>query len=47
MNKLYSELLKIIEPRLLGDFCGYNEEAQAFDIVLATKQIIEAKEQKC
>lgn len=46
MNK-NAELLKVIEPKLLSDFCGYNEEAQAFDIVLATKEIIEAKEQEC
>lgn len=47
LQKMYLELEKIIEPRLLGDFCGYNEETQGFDIVLATKEIIEAKEQEC
>lgn len=47
LQKMYLELGKIIEPRLLGDFCGYNEETQGFDIVLATKEIIEAKEQEC
>lgn len=47
LQKMYFELEKIIEPRLLGEFCGYNEETQSFDIVLATKEIIEAKEQEC
>ena len=47
LQKMYLELEKIIKPRLLGDFCGYNEETQSFDIVLATKEIIEAKEQEC
>ena len=47
LQKMYLELEKIITPRLLGDFCGYNEETQSFDIVLATKEIIEAKEQEC
>lgn len=46
-QKMYLELEKIIVPRLLNDFCGYNEEAQGFDIVLATKEIIEAKEKEC
>lgn len=45
LQKMYLELEKIIEPRLLDDFCGYNEEVQGFDIVLATKEIIEDKEQ--
>lgn len=47
LQKMYLELEKIIEPRLLDDYCGYNEEMQSFDIVLATKEIIEAKEQEC
>ena len=47
LQKMYLELEKVIKPRLLGDFCGYNEEIQGFDIVLATKEIIEAKEQEC
>lgn len=47
LQKMYLELEKIITPRLLDDFCGYNEETQGFDIVLATKEIIEAKEQEC
>lgn len=47
LQKMYFELEKIIEPRLLDDYCGYNEETQSFDIVLATKEIIEAKEQEC
>lgn len=47
LQKMYLELEKKIEPRLLDDFCGYNEETQSFDIVLATKEIIEAKEQEC
>ena len=46
LQKMYLELEKIITPRLLEDFCGYNEETQSFDIVLATKEIIEAKEQE-
>ena len=46
LQKMYLELEKIITPRLLDDFCGYNEETQSFDIVLATKEIIEAKEQE-
>lgn len=47
MEKMYLELEEIIEPRLLDDFCGYNEEAQGFDLALAIKQIIETKEQEC
>lgn len=46
MEKMYLELEEIIEPRLLDDFCGYNEEAQGFDLALAIKQIIETKEQE-
>ena len=44
---LHEELLKIVEPRLLDDFCGYDEKQQGFNIVLAIKEIIEAKEQEC
>lgn len=47
LQKMYLELEEIIEPRLLDDFCGYNEEAQGFDLALAIKQIIETKEQEC
>ena len=43
---LHEELLKIVEPRLLDDFCGINDNGE-FDIVLAIKEIIEAKEQEC
>ena len=46
-QNLYSDLEKFIKPRLLDDFCGYDEETQSFNIVLAVKQIIEAKEQEC
>lgn len=46
-QNLYLDLEKFIKPRLLDDFCGYDEESQSFNIVLAIKQIIEAKEQKC
>ena len=37
----YDKLYQLVEPRLLGDFCGYNEEEQAFDIVQAVKEILE------
>ena len=47
LQRMYLELEKVIEPKLLDDFCGYNEETQSFDLVLAIKQIIQAKEQKC
>lgn len=46
-QNLYLDLEKFIKPRLLDDFCGYDEESQSFNIVLAVKQIIEAKEQEC
>ncbi len=36
----YDKLYQLVEPRLLGDFCGYNEEEQAFDIVQAVKEIL-------
>ena len=50
MNKaqnLYLDLEEFIMPRLLDNFCGYDEETQSFNIVLAVKQIIQAKEQEC
>ena len=46
-QNLYLDLEKFIMPRLLDDFCGYDEKSQSFNIVLAVKQIIEAKEQEC
>ena len=46
-QNLYLDLEKFIKPKLLDDFCGYDEESQSFNIVLAVKQIIEAKEQEC
>lgn len=46
-QNLYLDLEEFIQPRLLDDFCGYDEEQQGFNIVLAVKQIIEAKEQEC
>ena len=46
-QNLYLDLEKFIKPKLLDDFCGYDEESQSFNIVLAIKQIIEAKEQEC
>ena len=39
---LYEELLKVVEP-YLDDFTGYNEEEQAFDIVLAVKELLEER----
>ena len=36
----YDKLYQLVEPRLLDDFCGYNEEEQAFDIVQAVKEIL-------
>lgn len=36
----YDKLYQLVEPRLLGDFCGYDEEEQAFDIVQAVKEIL-------
>lgn len=47
LQKMYLDLEEFIQPRLLGDFCGYDEEQQGFNIVLAIKEIIEAKEQEC
>ena len=46
-KNLYLDLEELIKPMLLDDFCGYDEESQSFNIVLAVKQIIEAKEQEC
>lgn len=43
---LHEKLLKIVEPRLLSDMCGINDNGE-FDIVLAIKEIIEEKEQEC
>lgn len=45
-QNLYLDLEEFITPRLLDDFCSYDEETQSFNIVLAVKQIIEAKEQE-
>lgn len=46
-EQLYNELFKLVESRILGDFCGYDEEKQEFDIILALKEILETKEQEC
>ena len=43
-NKLYENLLKIVEPRMITDFTGYNEDTNSFDIVLAVKEIFESYE---
>ena len=43
-NKLYEDLLKIVEPRMITDFTGYNEDTNSFDIVLAVKEIFESYE---
>ena len=37
----HDKLYNLVEPYLDGDFCGYNEEEQAFDIVQAVKEILE------
>lgn len=37
---LYSNLLEVIQP-YMWDFCGYDEESQCFDIVLAVREILE------
>ena len=37
---LYDDLLKVVEP-YLGDFTGYDEKEQAFNIVLAVKELLE------
>ena len=39
---LYEELLKVVEP-YLSDFTGYDEKEQAFDIVLAVKELLEER----
>ena len=39
-TSLYEKLLNVIAP-YMGDFTGYNEEEQAFDIVQAIKEILE------
>ncbi len=46
-NKLYEDLFELVEPRMLGDFCGYDEEKQAFNIIKALKEILETKELEC
>lgn len=43
-NKLYEDLLEIVEPRMITDFTGYNEDSNSFDIVLAVKEIFESYE---
>lgn len=43
-NKLYEDLLKIVEPRMITDLTGYNEDTNSFDIVLAVKEIFESYE---
>lgn len=45
-QQLYLELERIIYPQLTDDFCGYNEETQAFDIVLAIKEILSYKDRE-
>jgi len=37
----HDKLYNLVEPYLDGDFTGYNEEEQAFDIVQAVKEILE------
>ena len=37
----HDKLYNLVEPYLDGDFVGYNEEEQAFDIVQAVKEILE------
>ena len=37
---LYKDLLEVVEP-YLGDFTGYDEKEQAFNIVLAVKELLE------
>jgi len=37
----YDKLYNLVEPYIDGDFTGYNEEEQAFDIVQAVKEILE------
>ena len=40
---LYNDLLEVIQP-YLGDFTGYDEKEQAFNIVQAVKELLEAEE---
>ena len=37
----YDKLYNLVEPYLDGDFVGYNEEKQAFDIVQAIQELLE------
>lgn len=37
----HDKLYNLVEPYIDGDFVGYNEEEQAFDIVQAVKEILE------
>lgn len=37
----HDKLYNLVEPYLDGDFVGYNEEEQAFDLVLAVKELLE------
>ena len=37
----HDKLYNLVEPYLYGDFVGYNEEEQGFDIVQAVKEILE------
>ena len=39
-EELYAKLEKVIQP-YMWDTCGYSQESNAFDIVLAVKEIIE------
>lgn len=43
-NKLYEDLLELVKPRMLNDFCGYDEEGQGFNIVKVLKEILEETE---
>ena len=36
----YDKLYNLVEPYLDGDFVGYDEKEQAFDIVQAVKEIL-------
>lgn len=40
---LYNDLLEVIQP-YLGDFTGYDEKEQAFNIVQAVKELLEDRE---
>lgn len=39
VKDLYADLLEVIEP-YLSDFTGYDEKEQAFNIVLAVKELL-------